>query len=369
MLSKGLNFVPTSNTIDKAKLKTELEAVGRILRLKWHFRNEENEFNLDQLKPKSSFSPRNKDVAIEIYISSLEEKLMKIEIPTDKYNNLTRKERQALYDLKNDKNIVIKGADKGSVVVVWDREDYIKEAEKQLGDSDVYEEVPDDPEPLISTIHKTIEKIRKRGDLKKETIKYFEVKNPKFARFYLLPKIHKRLNNVPGRPVISNCGCYTENISAFLDFHLQPLAQAVKSHIKDTNDFLNKLCSLPKLPGHIILCTVDVVELYPNIPHEEGLSALRKRLDNRMERYISRDTLCDLAEVVLKNNIFKFGKKTLKQKRGIAIRTKFAPPYSILFMAELEEQILRKAEFKPYLWWRYTDDIFFLWEHGEEQLK
>ena len=55
--------------------------------------------NLNQ----SSFNPRNKDAAIEIYISSLEEKLMKIEIPTDKYNNLTRKERQALYDLKNDK--------------------------------------------------------------------------------------------------------------------------------------------------------------------------------------------------------------------------------------------------------------------------
>ena len=95
------------------------------------------------------------------------------------------------------------------------------------------------------------------------------------------------------------------------------------------------------------LCTVDVAGLYPNIPHEEGLSALRKRLDNRMEKYISSDTLCDLAEVVLKNNIFKFGKKTLKQKRGTAIGTKFAPPYSILFMAELEEEILRKVEFKP----------------------
>ena len=37
------------------------------------------------------------------FLSSLEEKLTKIEIPKDKYNNLTSKERQALYDLKNDK--------------------------------------------------------------------------------------------------------------------------------------------------------------------------------------------------------------------------------------------------------------------------
>ena len=165
----------------------------------------------------------------------------------------------------------------------------------------------------------------------------------------MLPKIHKQLNNVPGRPVIPNCAYYTENISAFLDFHLRPLAQAVKSYIKDTNDFLNKLRSSPKLPDNITLCTVDVVGLYPDIPHEEGLSALRKGLNNRMEKYISSDTLCNLAEVVLKNNIFKFGKKTSKQKRGIAIGTKFAPPYSILFMAELEEEILRKVEFKPYL--------------------
>ena len=56
------------------------------------------------------------------------------------------------------------------------RKNYIKEKEKQLGDSDVYEELSDDPEPLISNIHRPIEKIRKRRELKKETIKYFEFK-------------------------------------------------------------------------------------------------------------------------------------------------------------------------------------------------
>ena len=49
-------------------------------------------------------------------MSSLEEKLTKIEIPKDKYNSLTSKQRQALYDLKNDKNIVVKSADKGFAV-------------------------------------------------------------------------------------------------------------------------------------------------------------------------------------------------------------------------------------------------------------
>ena len=49
LLSKGLNFVRTSNKIDKAKLETELDALGRILRIKWHFRKKENEFDLKRI--------------------------------------------------------------------------------------------------------------------------------------------------------------------------------------------------------------------------------------------------------------------------------------------------------------------------------
>ena len=45
------------------------------------------------------------------------------------------------------------------------------------------------------------------------------------------------------------------------------------------------------------------------------------------------------------------------------------PPYSMLFIAEFEEKILSEIELKSYLWWRYIDDIFFLWEHGEEKLR
>ena len=128
---------------------------------------------------------------------------------------------------------------------------------------------------------------------------------------------------------ISNSCYYTENISPFLDHHLQALAQAVKSYIKDNNEFLKKLRSLPKLPGGIILCTMDVVGLHSPIPHDEDLSALRKQLESRKENNVSTDTIIDLAEVVLKNNIITFGKKTLKKKRGTAIGTKFAPPHSI----------------------------------------
>ena len=79
------------------------------------------------------------------------------------------------------------------------------------------------------------------------------------------------MENVPGRPVIYNCGTATEKISEFLDFHVQPLVGPVDSIIKDSTDFLKKLESLGHIPSTAILCTIDVVGLYPHIPHGEGL--------------------------------------------------------------------------------------------------
>ena len=66
------------------------------------------------------------------------------------------------------------------------------------------------------------------------------------------------------------------------------------------------------LPRDIILCSVDLVGLYPNIPHDKGLSALQKRLELRRDRKVNTSTLVELAEIVLKNNVFTFGKKNFK---------------------------------------------------------
>ena len=45
-------------------------------------------------------------------------KVMKVEVPKDTFNKLTNSEQKALYDLKNDKSIVLKSADKGSVGIL-----------------------------------------------------------------------------------------------------------------------------------------------------------------------------------------------------------------------------------------------------------
>ena len=104
-----------------------------------------------------------------------------------------------------------------------------------------------------------------------------------------------------------------------------------------------------------ILCTIDVVALYPNISHEKGMASFRKFLNAKTEKKVTTETLVELSEIVLKNNIFQFNKKTW----GLAIGTKFAPPYAIIFMADLGEKILEDNELQPH-WAADILMIYFL---------
>ena len=73
-----------------------------------------------------------------------------------------------------------------------------------------------------------------------------------------------------GLPAISNSGCYTEKILAFLEFCIKPLTQKVKSYVKAINDFLKKIASILHFPDDIALYAIHVVDLYLNIPHDEA---------------------------------------------------------------------------------------------------
>ena len=82
----------SANNIDQEKLNRDFQEYGRNLHLMWHFWNDERNFKADKFGTKSSFNPRNKDAIIETYLSCLDEMLLDVEIPSKRYNNLTKDE-------------------------------------------------------------------------------------------------------------------------------------------------------------------------------------------------------------------------------------------------------------------------------------
>ena len=96
-----------------------------------------------------------------------------------------------------------------------------------------------------------------------------------------MPKIHKRITIVPGRLVIFNNSTATENISAFLDFHLKPLVTKVPHILEDTRDFLTRITEIKDLTENALLVSFDVVGLYLHISHEKGIEIMKEFLNQR----------------------------------------------------------------------------------------
>ena len=159
----------------------------------------------------------------------------------------------------------------------------------------------------------------------------------------------------------------TEQASESYDFHLKSIMQNGASYIKDSNDFKSKIKNID-IPNGALLVTADVAGLYPSIPHEAGLSALKEALNKRTCKEIPTENLIKMAEFVLKNNFFEFNINVYQQISGTANGTKLAPPYPCIFMDQLETKFLENQNLKPLVWFRYIDDIFFIWTHGEENL-
>ena len=212
---------------------------------------------------KSNWNLPNGHPALEIFLSKLENEVFSVLPGTPCDYNLSKEEWLAMTGLAEDRNIIIKQADKGSCVVLWDREDYLAEAEKQLQDGDIFEDTDFKESDLVNLVEKSntmFQSLRKKNLITEKELKYFCCQHKKFTNFgkmYLLPKFHKELDNVPGRPVISKCRTPTEKASEFLDY-LQPIMKSGVSCIEDTNDFLLKL---GKKTENAFLVTVDVVGL------------------------------------------------------------------------------------------------------------
>lgn len=61
----------------------------------------------------------------------------------------------------------------------------------------------------------------------------------------------------------------THHLSNLLDIILKPLRSHITSVSRDEIDFLSRLSKTAKV--HSLIFSLDVINLYTNIPHERGL--------------------------------------------------------------------------------------------------
>ena len=134
-------------------------------------------------------------------------------------------------------------------------------------------------------------------------------------------------------------------------------------------DFIEKIKKVSNIPDDAILIAGNVVGLYLSILHELDLRVFVEALGKRESKQISTSDLVKMAKFVLQNNYFEFIGETKQQISGTAIGTKFAPPYACILMDQVESEFLKTQTHQPLVWFRYIDDIFSIWIHGQDKLE
>ena len=82
-----------------------------------------------------------------------------------------------------------------------------------------------------------------------------------------------------------------------------------------------------------LLVTIDVSSLYTNIPHNEGIAAINRMMEETGTDTLLRMFISNLANQVLTKNFFNFNGQLYEQTQGTAMGTRMAPNYAIIFIA------------------------------------
>lgn len=380
VLNRGLTFIPTLDLGKdrRSQLQLDLQNYHRKLSLAAFFGNERRENPLPFM-PVSSWVPERAKVPEEVNLLIEEDKKCFKELFkfAPEKPNLTKEEVKALRELASNKHIIIKPADKGSVVVIMGRDQYIREVQRQLTNQIYYKKLE---EPIylktVPIVHSIIDHLKTKKFINSKQCQYLKgEREPRERRFYILPKIHKDPETwpvpfeiPPGRPIVSDCGSETYQTAEFIDYYLQPLSVLQPSYVKDTYHFIDLVKKL-KIPQNSLFFSIDVDNLYTNIDIRAGLATVKKIFEKYPKPKRPDREILQLLEINLTRNDFVFDGEFYLQVKGTAMGKRFAPAYANIFMANWEEEALAKCPKQPLHYLRYLDDIWGVWCHSEKEFE
>ena len=183
-------------------------------------------------------------------------------------------------------------------------------------------------------------------------------------RSHIQPKIDQN----PGRPVISSLNCHTSKISEYVDYHLQPIDKQIPSCAKYPSDFISKPKTVETVPDNSYLASLDVKSLYTNISYSEGMKAMKTSLDNFSRKTIATKVITTFLTSILMLK-FVLNCKNYIQMKGCAMGTICSPSYTNIFTDHFERKYISPfLQELSLIYLRFVDNKFFVWTNSKEQL-
>jgi hypothetical protein len=239
--------------------------------------------------------------------------------------------------------------------VIMERDTYINAVLSLLQDKNNYKQLSApqaelDMQLLQEMLNKWLEKysisIDKRDfNYLNRSIDPDHIKDP-FSHFYITAKVHKK--PWKPRPIVSYCGSYCgsylHGLGKWLDQQLQPIAKIMPSYISSSFDLVDSLKKIKINPLRDKIFTADANSMYTNIDTNHALQVFTTFF---LEHELCRDIrptatmILEALEILMRNNLFKFGDTFWRQTDGTAMGAPPAPAYATIYYAIHELYLLR----------------------------
>ena len=392
LLIRGMSFVPTPRNSNLFELNNDLFDFTRKVRLRYHFRDN-NEEDPSVVKLQSTYTPpANEDIELERIIHDVSR--TRVQNVKPKHRNMSSRSTTALKTLTekvNEGTVIIKSADKGDVTVVMSPEYYYQMCMKELNKKKFYRNLgKTDPSTNVITDVKNFAN-HYRSILTPKEYNFLTKKNYSMAHIYMLPKLHKsetinsRLKGseyihlpdfsepIEGRPIVGGPDFYTSGISQMIDIILKPILSHIPHILRDSFDFVER-CN-HAVPDETLLGTADIKALYTNLSKELVFTAIKYWVN----RYVALipilqrfglQFILDGLEIILNHNYFLFDNEFFQQIHGFAMGTKAARncadlsvAYKEVIMFDTLPQFYPQDIVKHIIetYFRYIDDVFYEW--------
>ena len=258
---------------------------------------------------------------------------------------MTKECFQAIKALRSN-DIYITKPDKGSGVVILNKNDYNRKMGMILNDTTKFLNLGtvdsnDNTAKIESRIQRLLLRLKKDNRISQNVYDAIRPTGSQRPRMCGFPKTHKK--DVPLRPILSMTRSAQHHLAKLLTSILNPVLQQFSVNcVPDSFTFVKEVNNFTFSPSSVFLCSFDISSLFTNLPLAETIQICAETFYNDFltPPLLPRNVFVELMHLATSSVEFSFNNNMHRQIDGVAMSSPLGPALANIFVGYQEGEVI-----------------------------